>query len=157
MREGNPRRVRTFDDIARSDDRLAVLAGSAELDYARAAGIPDGRLEIVDGQGELLRSVADRRVTAGALTAISLADELRRNPGTGLEVTADVRPTVRGRTVVPTAAFAVRRGEAELLAAFDAELAALQRSGEWLRITGPFGFTADNLPRPDLTTAELCG
>ena len=153
---GNPAGIRTFGGVARSRRRLAVLSASAELGYARAAGVPEDRLEVLDSTSTLFRSVAEGRVPVGALTAISLADELRRNPGSGLEVTEGVLPEVDGRTVVPAAAFAVRLGDGDLLRAFDGGLASLQRSGEWLRITAPFGFTADNLPPPDLTTAELC-
>jgi polar amino acid transport system substrate-binding protein len=156
VREGNPQRIESFRDIARSHARLAVLAGATEIDYARAAGVPDDQLEVVDSQSELLRTVADERVAAGALTRISLVDVLRRNPGSGLEVTDAVEPVVEGRRIIPGAAFAVRIGEADLLAAFDRELAALQASSEWLRITEPFGFTRDNLPPPELTTDVLC-
>jgi polar amino acid transport system substrate-binding protein len=118
--------------------------------------VPDDRLEIVHSPSELFRAVADERVAAGALTRISLVDVVRRNPGSGLAVTEAVEPVVGGRPVVPGAAFAARIGETDLLAAFDRELAALQASGEWLRITEPFGFTRDNLPPPDLTTEVLC-
>jgi polar amino acid transport system substrate-binding protein len=156
VREGNPQEIESFRDVARSDVRLAVLNGASEIGYARAAGVPDDRLEIVDSQSELFRSVADERVPAGVLTRISLVDELRRNPGSGLEVTDAVEPVVGGRRIIPGAAFAVRIGESDFLAAFDRELAALQASGEWLRITEPFGFTRDNLPPPDLTTDALC-
>lgn len=156
VREGNPQRIGSFRDVARSRVRLAVLAGAIEIDYARAAGVPDDRLEIVDSPSELFRTVADERVAAGALTRISLVDALRRNPGSGLAVTDAVEPEVGGRRVVPGAAFAARIGETDLLTAFDRELAAMQASGEWLRITEPFGFTRDNLPPPDLTTESLC-
>jgi polar amino acid transport system substrate-binding protein len=154
--EGNPQRLDSFRDVARSRVRLAVMAGATEIGYARAAGVPDDRLEVVDSQSELFRSVADERVAAGVLTRISLVDVLRRNPGSGLGVTDAVEPVIEGRRIVPGAAFAVRIGEADLLAAFDRELTALQASGEWLRITEPFGFTPDNLPPPDLTTEGLC-
>ncbi len=156
VREGNPEDIESFRDVARSGARLAVLAGAAEIDYARAAGVPDDQLEIVQTQSALFRSVEEERVTAGALTRISLADELRRNPGSGVEVTEGVEPVVDGRPIVPGAAFAVRTGESDLLAAFNRELTALQASGEWLRITEPFAFTRENLPPPDLTTADLC-
>jgi polar amino acid transport system substrate-binding protein len=156
VREGNPEEIESFEDVARTGVRLAVLEGASEIGYARAAGVPDDRLEIVDSQSELFRRVADKRVPAGVLTRISLVDELRRNPGSGLEVTDAVEPVVGGRRIVPGAAFAVRSGEADLLAALNPELAALQASSEWLRITEPFGFTRDNLPPPDLTTEALC-
>lgn len=156
VREGNPQEIESFRDVARSGARLAVLAGAAEIDYARAAGVPDDRLEIVQSQSALFRSVEDERVPAGVLTRISLADELRRNPGSGVEVTDGVKPVVDGRQVIPGAAFAARTGESDLLDAFNRELTALQSSGEWLRITEPFAFTRENLPPPDLTTADLC-
>ncbi|QJY46888.1 transporter substrate-binding domain-containing protein [Pseudonocardia broussonetiae] len=154
--DGNPRGIGTFQGVRRSGVRLAVLEGSSELTYARAAGIPDDRLLRSDSQGSLFRDVVGGRAQAGALTAVSLADELRRNPGSGVEITQPVEPTVDGRTVVPAAAFAVRLGEDDLLAAFDAALADLQASGEWLELTEPFGLDARNLPDPDLTTARLC-
>lgn len=154
--EGNPRGIGTFGGVARAEVTLAVLGGSVELLYARAAGVPEDRLEIVDSQSSLFRDVLAGRAQVGALTAISLADELRRNPGAPLEITRPLEPTVDGRTVVPAAAFAARPGEADLLTAFDAELTALQASGEWLRIVEPFGLTAANLPDPGLTTEELC-
>jgi polar amino acid transport system substrate-binding protein len=156
VHEGNPRGIESFRDVARSGARLAVLEGAAEIDYARAAGVSEEQLEIVDSQSALLRSVAGERVPAGALTRISLVDELRRNPGSGVEVTDAADPVVDGRPVIPGAAFAVRTGESDLLAAFNRELTALQASGEWLRITEPFAFTRDNLPPPDLTTTDLC-
>jgi polar amino acid transport system substrate-binding protein len=156
VREGNPEEIGSFRDVARSGVRIAVLDGATEIDYARSAGVRDEQLEIVDSQSELFRRVADERVPVGVLTRISLVDELRRNPGSGLEVTEAVEPVVGRRRVVPGAAFAVRVGENDLLAAFDRELMALQASSEWLRITGPFGFTRENLPPPDLTTEALC-
>ncbi|HLU56551.1 MAG TPA: ectoine/hydroxyectoine ABC transporter substrate-binding protein EhuB [Pseudonocardia sp.] len=156
VREGNPPGVRTFQGVARAHLRLAVIEGTVEIDYARAAGVTDDQLVIVASQSEMLRAVSEGRVDAGALTRLSLLDELRRNPGSGLVVTAPVEPTADGRPVVPAAGFAVRHGETDLLAEFDRELAALQASGEWLRITEPFGFTRDNLPPPELTTEDLC-
>ncbi len=153
---GNPRGIGTFQGVGRAEVRLAVLDGSAEQAYALAADIPPERLEIVDGQRALFRAVVDDRAQAGALTAVSLRDELRRNPGTGVEITRPVEPTVGGRTVTSAAAFAVRVGETDLLSAFDVELTALQAAGEWQRITEPFGLGDDNLPPETLATGTLC-
>ncbi|WP_300007908.1 transporter substrate-binding domain-containing protein [Pseudonocardia sp.] len=154
--EGNPRGIGTFQGVGRAGVVLAVLDGSAELGYALDAEIPPERLTVVDDQRTLFRAVVDGRAQAGALTAVSLRAELRRNPGTGVEVTRPVAPTVEGRPIVPAAAFAVRFGEGDLLRAFDPELTALQESGEWARLTEPFGLDEDNLPDPGLTTGALC-
>lgn len=154
--EGNPRGIGTFQGVVRAGVRLAVLDGSSELTYARSAGVAEENLLLSDSQSSLFRDVVGGRAQAGALTAISLADELRRNPGTGVEITDPVMPTVEGRTIVPGAAFAARIGETDLLAAFDAELTALQDSGEWLALTEPFGLGPENLPDRELTTEQLC-
>jgi polar amino acid transport system substrate-binding protein len=154
--DGNPRGIGTFQGVVRADVRLVVLDGSSELAYARAAGVTEENLRLSDSQSSLFRDVVAGRADIGALTAISLADELRRNPGARVEITDPVQPTVDGRAVVPAAAFAARTGETDLLAAFDAELTALQDSGEWLELTEPFGLDASNLPDPDLTTEQLC-
>lgn len=154
--DGNPRGIGTLQGVVRSGVRLAVLDGSSELTYARSAGVTEENLLLSDSQSSLFRDVVGGRAQVGALTAISLADELRRNPGSGVEITDPVEPTVDGRTVVPAAAFAAHTGETDLLAAFDAELTALQDSGEWLTLTEPFGMDAGNLPDRDLTTAQLC-
>ncbi|MHA6796122.1 ectoine/hydroxyectoine ABC transporter substrate-binding protein EhuB [Pseudonocardia bannensis] len=156
VQQGNPDRISTFDDVRRRGLTLGVLSDSVEQEYARAAGIRDAGMAVFEGQTSLFRAVEGRRVPVGALTRISLLDEIARNPGSQLEVTDDVRPVIDGREAVPAGAFAFREGDRELRDAFDVALTALQDSGEWLRLTAPFGFTAENLPPRDLTTAMLC-
>lgn len=153
---GNPRDIATFGGVARSGQRLGVITSSSEKDYALAAGVPPDRLVEYSGPSTLFRAVAGGEVPVGALTALSLRNELRRNPGSGLVVTRPVAPVVDGRTITPASAFAVRLQDSDLLAAFDGALDALHASGEWLRITAPFEFTANNEPPPGLTTASLC-
>ncbi|MGI5125463.1 ectoine/hydroxyectoine ABC transporter substrate-binding protein EhuB [Pseudonocardia sp. CA-107938] len=150
---GNPQRLRTFDDAARRGIRVAVLVGSVELDRSRAAGVREDRLVVVDDQRELLEAITGGRARAGVMTAISLADELRRNPGTGLEVTP---PITAQSSVPPAGGFAMRPADLDLRAAFDRELDALHAGDEWLRVVAPFGLGPDNVPPASLTTDELC-
>jgi polar amino acid transport system substrate-binding protein len=152
VEEGNPLRLHDFDDIARAVEPVAVLAGSVEMEAAISAGIPEELIETYDSQMTLVRAVAEDDVRVGALTGISLRDALRRQPGSGLEVTDGIRPDGPPQA----GAFAFRPADTALRNAFDLGLAELQESGDWLRIAEPFGFTADNIPPPDLTTAELC-
>ncbi|GAY12395.1 transporter substrate-binding domain-containing protein [Pseudonocardia sp. N23] len=156
VRRDGPAGLRSFADIVAARARLGVLAGSAEQAWATASGIPDDMTTTFDAQSSLVRAVADQRVDAVVATRISLLDELRRNPGRQLQVTRQFRVTIGGRDVVPAGGFAFRRGDADLVAAFDDALTAAQASGEWLRAASPFGFTGANLPPASLTTTALC-
>ncbi|MCW0215126.1 MAG: transporter substrate-binding domain-containing protein [Pseudonocardia sp.] len=154
--DGNPRGIRTFEGVGRAGLRLGVLGGSAEEEFAAAAGVDPVNVTAFGGQGELFRAVAGRRVEAAALTRISLLDELSRNPGSGLQVTQGVAALVDGARIVPAGAFAFAQTDTDLRDTFDAALAELHASGEWERLTAPFGFTADNVPPRDLTAAAVC-
>ncbi|GAA4539445.1 ectoine/hydroxyectoine ABC transporter substrate-binding protein EhuB [Pseudonocardia xishanensis] len=155
---GNPRGIRTFEGVRRAGLVVGVLAGSAEAEYAQAAGVPADSVRQYDGQSTLFRAVANGEVPVGALTRISLLDELSRNPGTALEVTPGVAAAVNGdgERVHPVGAFAFRPEDTDLRAAFDAGLTDLQTSGRWLETVHPFGFTDENLPPPGLTTDRVC-
>jgi polar amino acid transport system substrate-binding protein len=154
--DGNPRGIRTFEGVGRARLRLGVLRGSAEEEYASAARIDAENITAFDGQSELVRAVAAGKVDTAALTRISLLDELSRNPGSGLAVTQGVAALVNGARVVPAGAFAFTQTDTDLRDAFDAALAELHSSGEWEKLTAPFGFTSDNIPPRDLTTQAVC-
>ena len=154
----NPRGLRTLGGAARTRTEIGVLAGSAEQEYALAAGVSPTALRTFDGQSTLFRAVANGTVPAAVLTRISLLDELSRNPGAPVQVTPGFAPagTPDGTPVYPVGAFAFRPDDVDLRTAFDAGLADLQTSGRWLELVRPFGFAEDNLPPADLTTAEVC-
>lgn len=153
---GNPNGIATFDDVASGGRTLAVLSGAVEQGYATDSGVPEGQLTVLADQNALLQAVTTGRVDAAALTNISLNDLVSRNPDAGVEVTSGFFPTIDGEEIVSAGGFVFRPGEDDILDAFNAELAAIQQSGEWLDIVAPFGFTEDNLPGPDVTTESLC-
>lgn len=153
---GNPSGLLDFDDVARAQVPVGVLSGSVEQDFAVDAGVPVDLIETYDLQLALVRAVASGAVAAGALTGISLRDALARQPDAALDVTPPITASLDGIPRPPAAGFAFRAADADLRAAFDAGLAELHSSGEWLRISEPFGFGAANEPPPGLTTAEVC-
>ena len=53
-------------------------------------------------------------------------------------------------------AWAVRIDDTELREAFNAELKKLNESGELLKLQEPFGYDADSIPDPSVTSASLC-
>jgi polar amino acid transport system substrate-binding protein len=155
VRDGNPRRLRTFADVLRTGVPVAVLDGSIEQEAARTAGIPDARIKTYDSPAQLYQAVFQGDAPVGALTDISLRNLISRHPSSPLEITAGLPLT--GRAVSqPAGAFAFRPADTDLRDAFDAGLTTLRASGEWLRIVTPFGAAPANLPPVDLTAEQLC-
>ncbi|WP_229787561.1 MULTISPECIES: ectoine/hydroxyectoine ABC transporter substrate-binding protein EhuB [Actinokineospora] len=152
--KGNPKGVTDFASVKAEGVSLAVLSAAVEKGYAEEAGVTD--IQTLDSQDTLLRAVADGRVYAAALTDISLKDLVKKNEGVAVEVTPGFVPTKDGQEVVSAGGFVFRSGDTALRDAFNAELRKLHENGEWLRIVEPFGFGADNLPGPELTTEKLC-
>ncbi len=154
--KGNPQGITSFADVKNKNATVAVLSGAVEQGFATDAGVPAGKVVVFDAQDALLLAVTSKRADCASLTNISLNSLVAKNPGAGLEVTKGFFPTRNGKQVVTAGGFVFRKDSTDLLDAFNAELAKLHQSGQWLQIVRPFGFTADNLPPPDLTTQKLC-
>lgn len=153
---GNPNGVATFDDVKAKNLRLAVLSGAVEQGYAQKSGVPDSQIQAFDTQNTLLQAVTAGRADAAALTNISLNDVVKKNPGAAVEVTKGFFPVINGQETISAGGFVFRKGDDAMVNAFNGELKRLHDSGEWLRIAEPFGFSQDNVPMPDVTTARLC-
>lgn len=154
--KGNPEGVKNFEDVKAKGLKIAVLSGTIEQSVAKATGIADGNIQPYDGQPELFQALQDDRAYCGALTDISLRELLKNNSGAPFEVTDGFVPKLKGKDQIQAGGFVFRKGETDLVDAFNTELEKLHESGDWLTIVQPFGFTEDNLPPKDLTTAQLC-
>lgn len=134
---------------------IGVVAGAIERTYARAIGIPDDRIVTFPDAPSALASVRTGRVSAYAGTELTARDLLGKD-STGLEQALPFEdPVIDGKTVRGYGAFAFRRDDDELRAAFDRELTAFIGTDEHLALVAPFGFTEAQLPG-DVTAAELC-
>lgn len=154
--KGNPQGVRNFEDVKAKGLTVAVLSGTIEQSVAKDTGIPDGSIQPYDGQPELFQALQDNRAYCGALTDISLKELLKQNSDAPFEVTAGFVPKINGEEQIQAGGFVFRKGETDLVEAFNVELDKLHESGGWLEIVKPFGFTEANLPPTDVTTEQLC-
>ena len=153
---GNPQQVNNLADIKAKNLPVAVLSGTIEEAVAQSLGIPANNIQPYQGQPEMLQALLDGRAYAGALTDISLRRMVADNPGVPLEVTEGFVPVIDGKEQIQAGGFVFRKGDDQLVEEFNSALDNLHKSGEWLRIVEPFGFTEDNVPPEDVTTEQLC-
>lgn len=149
---GNPMKLRSYQDIARTGARMATGIGYAEIDYAKAAGVK--RITTLPDQLAGLLAVEQGRVDVFAGTAVTVRNVLEQTRSTKAEATDEVTPYVDGKPVVDVGGFAFRRPERNLRDAFNRELHKMKRSGELLQIMRPFGFSEEQMTT--LTAEEKC-
>lgn len=156
VKEGNPKNINTYDDVAENDDvTLAVMAGAVEMGYATDSGVPRDRITTLPDPATGLAAVQAGRADAFALTSLAIG-QLVENAGEGAGVErAEPFSMIAGENTKGHGAFAFRPEDEDLRDAFNEELANFIGSEEHLELVEEFGFTEAELP--ELTTAELCG
>ncbi|MGV8874041.1 MAG: transporter substrate-binding domain-containing protein [Rhodococcus sp. (in: high G+C Gram-positive bacteria)] len=151
---GNPAGLTDMQSVADSGLRLSTMTGAIESDYAEALGIPSTQ---VAAPQDGMDAVTSGRADVFALTAISLNWMKTNNPEAPVDVTESFVAEIDGKPQVGAGATVFRTDDQELLAAYNEELAKITSNTDaYLDIVGEFGFTAEELPDPSLTTAMLC-
>ncbi|MCZ4278403.1 ectoine/hydroxyectoine ABC transporter substrate-binding protein EhuB [Rhodococcus sp. BGS-1C] len=151
---GNPANLTDMQSVADSGLRLATMTGAIESDYATSLGIDSTQVSTPqDG----MDAVTSGRADVFALTAISLNWMKANNPEAPVDVTESFVAVIDGKPQVGAGATVFRTDDVELLEAYNEELAKITADTDtYLSIVGEFGFTAEELPDPSLTTAQLC-
>jgi polar amino acid transport system substrate-binding protein len=150
--KGNPKNLRTYEDIARAGARMATGIGYAEIDYAKEAGVK--QITTLPDQLAGLLAVEQGRVDVFAGTAVTVRLVIEQTRSTKVEATDEVTPYMDGEPVIDVGGFAFRLPETNLRDAFNRELHKMKRSGELLEVMRPFGFTKDQMTT--LTAKEKC-
>lgn len=154
VEEGNPMDLSDMQSVAESGARLATMTGAIESDYASELGIDSTQVATPqDG----MDAVTSGRADVFALTGISLNWMANNNPDAPVEVTQSFVAEINGVPQVGAGGTVFRTDDQELLDAYNEELAKITSDPEkYLSIVGEFGFTEEELPDPELTTADLC-
>lgn len=156
VKAGNPAGIKNYDDFVSKNLRLAVMAGAAQAGYAKTLGIPEDRVIALPDGPSAMAAVAAGRADAFGISDLP-ARRMLATAGTasGLQLVPDFPdPVIAGRPARGYDAFAFRPDDVSLRDAFNAALAELKATPQFLAAMAPFGFTAANLP--DRTTEALC-
>ncbi|TXS57694.1 ectoine/hydroxyectoine ABC transporter substrate-binding protein EhuB [Streptomyces sp. t39] len=152
VRKGNPKNLRSYEDVVRAKAKLATGTGYAEIGYAIAAGIPEKEIVILQDQVAGLNAVESGRVDVFAGTALTAREVVRRS--SRAEATEPFAAVVDGKKQIDGGGFAFRPTDTALRDAFTTEIHKMKKSGELFRILKPFGFTESEMTT--LTAEELC-
>jgi polar amino acid transport system substrate-binding protein len=152
VRKGNPKNLRTYEDVVKAKARFSTGTGYAEIAYAVAAGIPEKDIVILQDQVAGLNAVESGRVDVFAGTALTAREVVRKS--TKAEATEPFAAVVDGEKQIDGGGFAFRPTDTELRDAFNVEIHKMKKSGELFRILKPFGFTKNEMTT--LTAEELC-
>ncbi|TLX56350.1 ectoine/hydroxyectoine ABC transporter substrate-binding protein EhuB [Stutzerimonas nosocomialis] len=150
--KGNPRQLGSYEDIAANPEvKVAIMAGTVNLGYARSAGITDAQILQVPDTTAQLQAVRSGRADAAVGTQLTMKG-LADKGGDRVEAISDFKddPAHTGY-----GALAFRPQDKALRDAVNDQLKEWLGSDDHLATIEPFGFDRSNLT--DKTAAELCG
>lgn len=155
---GNPLGLHSYQDIQQNDAaRVAVLSGSVEQSMLLGLGLPEARLVLVPDAQAGLAAVEAGEAECLALSSPTLA---WMNTSRALGRTEMARPFVQPPSLLAGhggyGAFALRKGDRELLRAWNAAQAEVLAGPEYARLMDEFGFLPEEYPG-SMTAREAAG
>ena len=148
--KGNPFRISNFQSVAKSSSaRLGIIGGSAESQFASAAGVKSAQIVTFNDLSTAIAGIAARRVDAVAFDVVALQYTVRTTHA-NVEVTPAFTEILHGTPQYGASAFIFRKTDASLREAFNKAQQKVLASGQVARICQSF---VGNL-RPGITQAE---
>ncbi|MGF0118011.1 ectoine/hydroxyectoine ABC transporter substrate-binding protein EhuB [Promicromonospora sp. Marseille-Q5078] len=151
--KGNPDKLTDWQSVEGSDLTIAVTSGAIEDGYAKDTGV---KTITVGDSTDGLNAVVTGRADAFALTGISIR-ALADSTDEDVEATDAFVATIKGVPQLGAGSEVFRKGDTELLDAYNKELARFTGDKDkWLEVMEPFGFTEAEFPPDGLTAEMLC-
>ena len=149
--KGNPKKLHSYEDIAKQPDvKLAIMAGTVNLAYARDSGVKDDQILQVPDTTAQLQAVRAGRADAAVGTQLTMKG-LASKGGDKVEAMTEFKDDP---SHIGYGALAFRPEDKDLRDAVNAELKKWLGSEEHLKTVAPFGFDKSNVTSK--TAAELC-
>lgn len=140
--KGNPRKLDSYASVAKDASlKIAIMSGTAELEYAKKAGIKESQILLVPDTVAQLQAVATRRADAAVGTQLTMRG-LATKAADKVEAVADFKDDPAN---IGYGALAFRKDDASLRDAFNKELQGWLGGEEHLKTIAPFGFDRANL------------
>lgn len=152
VKAGNPDGLHNYADAVRKKRKIAFVAGTAEIEHGRMAGMSRKQQLIVPDFAAAIAAVKAGRASAAALTALTAGELAAKDEG--IERAEPFTFTHKGKSYRGEGSFGFRPEDTELRDAVNAELKKFIGTDEHLAMIAPFGFDKSNLP--EKTAAQHC-
>ncbi len=140
--KGNPKKLDSYQSIARDPSlKLAIMSGTAELEYAKKAGVKESQIMLVPDTVAQLQAVATRRADAAVGTQLTM----RNLAGKAADRVDAINGFKDDPANIGYGALAFRLEDKDLRDAFNKEIQAWVGSEDHLKTIAPFGFDKSNL------------
>lgn len=144
VKKGNPEGIDTYDDAAKKGAKIAFVAGTAEIEHGRMAGMKRDQQVIVPDFAAAVANVKSGRTAAAAFTSLTAQDLASKDDA--IERAKPFTFEHEGKSYRGEGSFAFRPDDTALRDAVNAELARFIGTPEHLAMVKEFGFDESNLP-----------
>lgn len=154
--KGNPDDIHTFEAFAKSDKKIAIMAGADQLEMLQALGVSGDRMVTLSNNADAISTVSTGRASAYAATSLTVSE--LANKSDKVEAASGFKdPIINGEPVRSWGGFTFAKDSADFRDAVNVELAKFKKTEGWTKTMSHYGFsTADAEGSFTKTTAQLC-
>lgn len=152
VKTGNPDGINTYADAASKGKKIAFVAGTAEIEHGKLAGLSRDQMVTVPDFAAAVANVKSGRTSAAAFTSLTAQD--LANKDEAIERAKPFTFAHDGKLYKGEGSFGFRPEDTSLRDAINAELAKFIGTPEHLAMIKPFGFDESNLP--EKTAEQHC-
>ncbi len=154
--KGNPDNVHTYEDFAKSDKKIAIMAGADQLEMLQALGVPGDRMVTISNNADAISTVSTGRASAYAATSLTV-DQLA-SKSDKVEIAKNFKdPVIDGKPARSWGGFTFSKDSEDFRNAVNKELAKYKKTPEWEKMLTSYGFSPTDAKESfSMTTEKLC-
>jgi len=155
--KGNPKNIHGYQAFAKRPGlKIGIVSGADQIDYAHAMHIPDGQIVTLGANMDSISALLSGRIDAYAATRLTAERLAKKSPRVELALPFK-EPVINGKPARSWGGFTFRKEDKSLLAAFNRELAAVQKTPFYSKTLMHYGLPHESVEKAlAKTTAELC-
>lgn len=145
VKKGNPQNIHSYDDFVNNSKlKMGIVTGADQLGFAQKMHFKSAQIVTLRANADAPAAVATGRIDAYAGTQLTVAN-LAKKSGRTEQAEPFTDPVIDGKTTRSWGGFTFAKGNDSLRQAFDAKLAAFQKTDEWRQILMKYGLDKQSI------------